>query len=213
MRFSGQAKKIFGSHTQDSIIISSKEKYEAFSIGFVCTANICRSAYAHYALLEKLNGIDLGIKVSSAGVLALVGEPMDPRMASIYRETYSANFNDHKASQISTDFINHNNLILVMDKGQRRNLLKEYPSAFPKVFLLTEFIELAKTIDNNQARTIDLTDFVRLAHQARGKGILSTDIDDPFRRSDSIYRRVCNEIDFMIENLFLHLKTNLVSES
>ena len=77
---------------------------------FVCTANICRSAFCEAVLKQKLKEKRIsGVEVMSAGVCNLEGEPRDSTMASYalnsgYELTGEARFVSHKMMD-SADWI------------------------------------------------------------------------------------------------------------
>ena len=101
-----------------------------FRVLFVCTANICRSAYAD--VVARGAGVP-GVAFASAGTHALVGRPMDPPMAAL-----AASHGDpaaHEAHRLSRDLVAEADLILAMDAGHRRYILEEWPEFGPKTFL------------------------------------------------------------------------------
>jgi protein-tyrosine phosphatase len=54
---------------------------------FVCTANVCRSPMAEAIFDSLASEADLPWKARSAGVAALVGEPIAPRAEAVPRES------------------------------------------------------------------------------------------------------------------------------
>ena len=50
---------------------------------FVCTGNVCRSPMAEYLLRAEAGA---ALAVTSAGMQALIGEPMDPPSAAVLAE-------------------------------------------------------------------------------------------------------------------------------
>ena len=55
---------------------------------FICSANICRSALAEVILRKKLREKGLAdIEVDSAGIHNYAGEPRDPKMVSLARQS------------------------------------------------------------------------------------------------------------------------------
>lgn len=100
----------------------------------VCIGNICRSPMAQGLMTATLPEVQVG----SAGLQALVGRPADP----IARELLKARGIDigkHRAQQLNLDMCQRADLILVMDREQRRAVQERYLFAAGKVFRLCEF--------------------------------------------------------------------------
>jgi protein-tyrosine phosphatase len=107
------------------------------SILVVCAGNICRSPTGEYLLKDKL--ADSDIKVSSAGLTALVGKGAEATATSIAL-TNNIDMSEHKGRQLSTSLIAENDLILVMEERHLTDLLGQYPQARGKTFLLGKWI-------------------------------------------------------------------------
>ena len=106
---------------------------------FVCTGNICRSPFAE-GLLKKLvqkNRLD-DIVADSAGLLALPGNSATG-LAQKVAEEYDVDLSGHIAKSIKEDIADRNDLILVMEYSQAKELLDAFPEAEDKVFLIRRF--------------------------------------------------------------------------
>jgi protein-tyrosine phosphatase len=114
------------------------------SILVVCAGNICRSPTAEYLLKDKL--ADSDIKVSSAGLTALVGKGPEKTATSIAL-TNNIDMSGHKGQQLSSALIAENDLILVMEERHLSDLLGQYPHARGKTFLLGKWIDDAEITD------------------------------------------------------------------
>jgi protein-tyrosine phosphatase len=108
------------------------------SILVVCAGNICRSPTGEYLLKDKL--VDSDIKVSSAGLTALVGKGAEATATNIAL-TNNIDMSDHKGRQLSSTLIAENDLILVMEERHLSDLLSQYPQARGKTFLLGKWID------------------------------------------------------------------------
>ena len=108
------------------------------SILVVCAGNICRSPTGEYLLKDKLPDSD--IKVSSAGLTALVGKSAEATATSIAL-TNNIDMSAHKGRQLSASLIAENDLILVMEERHLSDLLGQYPQARGKTFLLGKWID------------------------------------------------------------------------
>ena len=76
--------------------------------------------------------------VSSAGLGALIGYPADPLACELMAER-GISIDAHRARQINLDMCQRADLILVMDREQRRAVQERYLFAAGKVFRLCEF--------------------------------------------------------------------------
>ncbi|MDM0077836.1 low molecular weight protein-tyrosine-phosphatase [Variovorax sp. J2P1-59] len=100
----------------------------------VCLGNICRSPMAEGLLAAALPEAQIG----SAGLEALVGNKADPIACELMAER-GVSLESHRARQISLDMCQRADLILVMDREQRRTVEQRYLFAAGKVFRLCEF--------------------------------------------------------------------------
>jgi len=108
------------------------------SILVVCAGNICRSPTGEYLLKDTLK--DSKVKVSSAGLTALVDKGAEPTATSIAK-THNIDMTPHKGRQLNSALIAENDLILVMEERHLTDLLSQYPQARGKTFLLGKWID------------------------------------------------------------------------
>ncbi|VTU35233.1 low molecular weight protein-tyrosine-phosphatase [Variovorax sp. PBL-E5] len=100
----------------------------------VCIGNICRSPMAEGLMREALPGRDIG----SAGLHALLGRGADPIACELMNER-GIDISQHQTRQIELELVQRADLILVMDREQRRAIEERYLFAAGKVFRLCEF--------------------------------------------------------------------------
>lgn len=164
-----------------------------FSILFVCTGNICRSAMAERLLRSRLDRAgQTGVVVSSAGTRAVVGRPMSsqtrPRLRALGGDP-----GGFVATQLTEQHIASADLILGMAVEHSERILALDPGAFSRTFLLTEFARAippeagSREADGSQ-RWRWLT---RQAMDARRRGLVppraEDDIADPYGRDDAAF--------------------------
>jgi len=99
----------------------------------VCVGNICRSPTAEWLLRHRLKRD--GVTIESAGLAALVGNPIDPMAESVLVE-HGVSASAHSARQISPEMINAADIVLVMDKRHMSAVHAQVPHARGKTFLL-----------------------------------------------------------------------------
>ena len=105
------------------------------NILIICVGNICRSPSAERIFRSLLPESD----ISSAGIGALVGKPIDPSAARcLSQHDYSSD--NHIARQVSGAMMNEASLVLVMEKEHQRFLMERYPSCSGKVMLLGAWV-------------------------------------------------------------------------
>lgn len=97
----------------------------------VCTGNICRSPLAEALLVKHAPGM----KVTSAGVGALIGHPADPHAITV-GEQQGLDLSAHRARQINAEIASSHDLILVMETGQSKWITERLPQTRGRVFLL-----------------------------------------------------------------------------
>ncbi|MEH6388818.1 MAG: low molecular weight protein-tyrosine-phosphatase [Pseudomonas profundi] len=114
------------------------------SILIVCVGNICRSPTAEALLKSKLGERD--IKVSSAGLGALVGKPVEPNAAAVMAEA-GLSLPMHRARQISPRMIREADLILVMENRHIQSVHKLAPEARGKTFLFGRWLNNCEAPD------------------------------------------------------------------
>lgn len=108
------------------------------SILFVCTKNQCRSPIA--AALFKdyliLTGMGDDWRVDSAGTWADSNHPATRLTQEVMLEL-GEDLGNHRSKEISREFLQEFNLVLVMEMGQLEALKVEFPDLEDKFVLLT----------------------------------------------------------------------------
>ncbi len=106
---------------------------------FVCSGNQCRSPFAE-AVLKKLleKNPDADIEVSSAGTIAMGGEPASPDAVKFAQEI-GLDLKSHSARYLTADMIEEYDMIVVMEHSHLNSILKMNPGAEEKIHLLGSF--------------------------------------------------------------------------
>ncbi|QIK71379.1 hypothetical protein G7070_02610 [Propioniciclava coleopterorum] len=146
-----------------------------YRVLFVCTANICRSAYAD--VVTRAAGIP-GIAVGSAGTRGWAGHPMDPPMAR--QVAAPADAGAHVARALTRDLAAAADLILAMGAEHRAHILEEWIDLGPRTFLIGQ-----------AARNLELlppgTPLAGVAPHLWGHRDVAPDdeVPDPYRRGEA----------------------------
>ena len=143
----------------------------------VCTGNVSRSPAAQAMLSARLAA--RSVQVSSAGTEAMVGAPIDDRMAALLSEEERGTLRDFRARQLDEGMVAAADLVLTMTREHRSAVVTLAPSALRRTFTLNEFAELLPAArpggyDTDRSR-LDARSF-------------PFDVPDPFGRSPRRYR-------------------------
>ena len=101
----------------------------------LCIGNICRSPMGEAILKYHAQANNLALAVSSAGLGALSGHPADPLVQEILSEQ-GIDCSQHRARQVTAAMLMQAELVLVMEKKHRTEIMRLYPAATGKVHLL-----------------------------------------------------------------------------
>jgi protein-tyrosine phosphatase len=171
---------------------------EPFKILVVCLGNVCRSPLAERLLrmrFEQMLGDGASaVHVSSAGVRALVGDPMHELSAAELRRLGGdpAGF---VSSQVTAARATEADLVLTATRDLRSRVLEEAPRALKRAFTIREFAALAS--DGPERRQVSsAADLVSQAASWRGSAeIREYDVPDPIGRSPEVHRDVADMLD------------------
>ena len=105
------------------------------SVLIVCVGNICRSPMGEYLLRKMSRDKGSDISVSSAGLGALVGHGADDLAVEVMLEN-GIDVSAHRARQLDEALVKNNELILVMEQWQKKEIERLYPFARGRVHLL-----------------------------------------------------------------------------
>ncbi|MEO7067508.1 MAG: low molecular weight protein-tyrosine-phosphatase [Rhodanobacter sp.] len=102
----------------------------------VCIGNICRSPTAEYLFRQHLASRD--IEVTSAGLGAIVGSPMEPTALQLLTE-HRLDGSAHCARQLTPAMLRQADLVLGMEQNHVLRMKRLAPEASGKIFLLDKW--------------------------------------------------------------------------
>ncbi len=174
---------------------------------FVCTANIARSPAAELLLRGKLpKGLSKKFKVRSAGTHALVGSPVDPKMATLL-QSEGIDTSGFRSRQLSKNIAVEATIILTATTEHRSHVARLLPAAREKTFTMVEFVNLLSVESRLQDQCKSLAECLTRAEieRFRGQGASGNlDIKDPYGRSSRIYRSSFAKLDRVTSAILDH---------
>lgn len=112
------------------------------SILLVCDGNICRSPTAEFILQNALPAKC----VESAGLVGLTGQDMAPK-ARDTAEQSGVHCPMHSAKKITEQICREFDLIIVMEKRQKDELIRRFPFVGGKTYLIRHWLDGADVPD------------------------------------------------------------------
>ena len=187
----------------------------AFNIVFVCTGNICRSPMAEQMLVQQAAKNKLPIVVSSAGVMAMTGDPMTPQSAeAMTLRGYTPT--KHVSQDLTPKILEDADLVLTATLEHRSELARMLPKASKYSFTIDEFARLTSFLmadpefqDEFKKKPKETREqyLKRAMHEAvLLRGMVPTSLDpidviDPYMQSMKVYNQVAAHVDSRLETI------------
>lgn len=162
---------------------------------FVCTANICRSAFAQQAA-RHLAGDHPGLRLVSAGTHGWTDHPVEDTLAAeLTRRGIAA---DGFASRpLTMAMVDEADLVLTMSRQHRQFILDDRPGAVWRVYTLGQFARtIAGVPDDLTGR--DLLAACRGAHKP---ATAEDDVADPYRQGPEAAATAADHIERLLRQI------------
>lgn len=169
-----------------------------FSVLFVCTGNICRSPLGERLLRQRLH--DQNVEVTSAGVMAMVGQGMDLEAAA-QLESLGGDPTGFVARQMTELMLERADLVLAATRAHRQRILEERPASLNRTFTVLEFAELLDVARGDTRR-----DLVASAARQRSRITLpDVDVPDPYRCGQAAHIEAAQLISKAVDKIAVAL--------
>ena len=177
----------------------------------VCTGNTCRSPMAEALFRRMAEARGIPVKVKSAGVAAMAGQPMSRHAADVLR-TKGLDPSGFRSSELTEADVEWADAILTMTANHKRHVLERFPSAVDKTHALKEFAsdggETAEKWKRREALVAELQLKMALGQPISNeerdrlyeldRQLPSLDIGDPIGGDRAQYERTADEIEAAI---------------
>lgn len=181
-----------------------------FRILTVCTGNICRSPMTERLLQSNLDEQFPGqFIVESAGTGALVGNPIDPRVAGFIRDAESDD-KDFSARQLTPEILERQDLVLALAREHRSKVVEMSPLMLRKTFTLREFARLLPTIQldgslKGAERWKSALPKALRARSAQMGAAEDDDVIDPYKRGHDVYQQMRTDLTSTLSTILNNL--------
>jgi protein-tyrosine phosphatase len=172
----------------------------AIELLIVCTGNICRSPMAAAFLRQRFDGRAIDAVVTSAGTRTQ-GRPPTDEVIALMKE-HGLDVSEHRSQLVSKQLIVDADLVLCMAREHLREVVLTDGDAYARTFTLKELVRLGEAAGPRPEGMV-LPDWLRKLDDGGGVPTIGfselDDIEDPVGRRLSVHRRVCDEIEDLID--------------
>jgi protein-tyrosine phosphatase len=162
---------------------------------FVCIGNVCRSPLGQHLLAARLPADRF--EVSSAGVGALVGEPMNAEAAA-HLAPHGLSADGFVARQLTPAIVEESDLVLTATRAIRSRVLEDSPRALRRTFTVLEFAALLDSVPGSAGPAA----IVASATEQRSRAVLDEyDVPDPYGRGEAAHAAAAETMLAAVERI------------
>lgn len=167
-------------------------------IVFVCTANICRSAFMQAYARASLASPD--VEFSSAGTHGFVDHQMSEEMAA-EAVLWGLDVTGFRSRPLTDDILDSADLLVTAERAHRRFVLDDHPAAFGTVLTLGQASRAATGLAPGSPPERVVAELAR----TRGRAEPDDDVTDPFRRGAAAQEAAARRMSAMLDPLLAAL--------
>ena len=168
---------------------------------FVCTANICRSAYA-VRRAEALAEEGSALEFASGGTLGTPGLPMSAEIAAEL-EQRGGSADGFESARLGPE-ARSADIVLTMENSHKAFVIDEYPELIPRTFTIRQFAAALEQLDPQVRGKAVVRSAYRFRRSSPG------DVDDPYLRGAEAAHRCADEIDALLAAILPRLEPEAV---
>lgn len=165
-----------------------------FRILVVCIGNVCRSPLGERLLRARLPHPEF--EVSSAGVQALAGRPMDIEAAT-QLVLHGGEANGFVARQLTPAMLEESDLVLTATKALRSRVLEDSPRALRRSFTAIEFASLLDLVEGEDPTALVAAAALQRSRVPAG----DLDVPDPYRRGEQSHIDAAQAMAVAVERI------------
>lgn len=170
-------------------------------IVFVCTANICRSAFMQaYARAAAGFPDSAGVEFTSAGTHGFDSAPMSDEMAA-ESALWGLDVAEFRSRPMTSDLLDAADLVVTAERRHRQFLLDDHPGAFGKVLTLGQASRAAAQVPAGT----EPADALLLISRLRGTAEEADDVEDPYLRGAPAQEVAARRMGAMLDPLLAAL--------
>ncbi len=164
---------------------------------FVCTANICRSAYAEVRTAQL--GVP-GVTAHSAGTHGWPDHAMDHHMAAEL-ERRGADSDGFRSRRLTRSLVDDADVVLTATAAHRTFVLQERPGAVRRTFTLGQLAAALGEVPDD----VHGADLLVAARRARATATADDDVADPYGRGPDAAAAAARHLDELLERVLPRL--------
>lgn len=175
---------------------------------FVCTGNICRSAFAEHRLRAALEAdAPRRVEVASAGTRPNQSLQVPEELIEMGLRLGLGTLRDHAPQPLRPALVREADLVLTATTEHSRLVLSDVPAALRRTFTILEFAAVVDTMDRNSGATwlspgTGVRALAETAAQHRAvarEDLAALEVADPFRRGPQAYTQMVEQLDPALE--------------